>query len=389
MKKSDTLTMLVLLYFLLSLFIPPYFYTLDLISTFFIYNMYFIILCIFFISIFTIKINGFLFTSIAFQSFIVISTFVNGGDIFIINVLQVVAITLLITIIYELKYSDKLMKIYLGLFGIFIIIELIIRITIPGGIGINSRGNPIYLLGAKNEISFIIVPYLTLLSMFKRLFSKITFVILFLLSVILSIISASNTAIVGVIIFVGMLILMKLFKIKSLNFKYMIIIVIATFVILVLVQQIENFRFIIENVLRSDITLHGRTEIWTQTFKILREQYTNLTRLIFGYGVREIHILTEYTGYRLHSHNEYLEILIYSGLFGTILFWSIMTKVSRRLMANTSYQTDILKIGIFSVLLMSMTDLNFSLEFFMLLSISNGLYISKKGTNSHEVMQIH
>ncbi|MBW4679626.1 MAG: O-antigen ligase family protein [Microcoleus vaginatus WJT46-NPBG5] len=137
----------------------------------------------------------------------------------------------------------------------------------------------------------------------------------------------SGGALVAVILLIGMV--LSLNFIKRLSFQWAFA-CIATFIIISIASTLvitDNLEAIVVEGLGKDMTLTGRTEFWPQIFARVVEK-----RLLFGFGYysfwqpeRGINnpakgIFTTTGFIPPHSHNGYLEILVYFGLFGLILF---------------------------------------------------------------------
>ncbi|MBD1936400.1 O-antigen ligase family protein [Microcoleus sp. FACHB-68] len=137
----------------------------------------------------------------------------------------------------------------------------------------------------------------------------------------------SGGALVAVILLIGMV--LSLGFIKQLSFQWAFA-CIASFIIVSIAATIiitDNLEAIIVEGLGKDMTLTGRTEFWPQIFARVVEK-----RLLTGFGYYsfwqpELGInnpakgIFTTTGFiPPHSHNGYLEILVYFGLLGLALF---------------------------------------------------------------------
>lgn len=96
-------------------------------------------------------------------------------------------------------------------------------------------------------------------------------------------------------------------------FEYYIGILIAN--VLVVGFSVQTFfSNFISKVLKKDVSLSGRTNMWTQAIKLIKKN------ILIGYGNPADHGYITWKGKQYYTHNGILEVLIRGGLFSLIFF---------------------------------------------------------------------
>src|SRR5699024_6795317 len=115
-------------------------------------------------------------------------------------------------------------------------------------------------------------------------------------------------------------------------------------ILVVRITSISLFQIIIEDVLKKDITLSFRTEIWEKAFIVIQES------LWYGHGINTV-VLAGKTTY-FAAHNFILQIILDSGLIGFGLFFICILIVGIRLDSNkVNKMSTLILVGLFGVLI--------------------------------------
>lgn len=239
-------------------------------------------------------------------------------------------------IIYESK-KGNFKNILLALTGIFktwIWIQFISVILTKNGIHLFGTlvGDYLYFLGTDNYSSFMLLPMLGIV-LFSQQYctclektSKKAYIYVILYTLI-NLYTKSYTAFIsGSIVLTLFLIynmkrnLLKIFSVKKLLCGILL------FVLLVVVFDIPKyFSFILVDILHKGISLSTRTYIWDATLQHIKE------RPILGFGSTTAEQVKSFFFYgTTHAHNIFLDLMIRTGIIGTISYiifmvWPIST----------------------------------------------------------------
>lgn len=129
----------------------------------------------------------------------------------------------------------------------------------------------------------------------------------------------SATSVAGLAVLAITLILTRM-KIR-LNMKQAIIVSIVFFFGFVILRVQDNFAFIIETVLKRNLTFSARTAIWDNAL------YYISRRPVFGYGVEMTSVATERFGFNT-THCKYLYTMYQGGTILVIFFLFILLYIS-------------------------------------------------------------
>ncbi|MDO5852401.1 MAG: O-antigen ligase family protein [Methanobacteriaceae archaeon] len=262
-------------------------------------------------------------------------------------------------------YCKKSQELLLGVFRIGIILLFINIISImifPRGIIQSTfwdiEAGDYYFLGIKTQFTNMIFPTLAAIivlynnnkSKYRK--SLIFFIICAVLNIFLKDIS---TAIVGLIVFIAILLLGKICRVR-INYKTYLSSAIA-FQFAVVFFNLQNlFSSLISAVLNKDASLSARVYIWNNAKEVLENQ--PLIYTIFGNGVIKHNEFVWYSGGYWQPHNQLLVWLYSGGVIGTVLiiyFFGILMK--NRIKPNRSY--GIVLIVCFLELFLSVTEVYF------------------------------
>ena len=257
----------------------------------------------------------------------------------------------------EIKKGNELLNALEILFTIYLILQIIsvfyINIT-HRAIFEPIYNDYIYFLGTDNYSAFQIIPMLTIIIYNNALRKEILCfknIFLLIMVIICNIFTKSYTAIFASVILFVIIILNK--KIKNiLNFFSIkkIIFIYCLLLILILGFNIQYiFANLLENQIEKGVSLNSRTIIWKNSLELIK------TKILFGYGTLSNDMIKSYVLYGAgHAHNFLLELLLRTGIVGTISYIVFLLKtISKDLLSNES---KILYGGLLVFLILSFMD---------------------------------
>lgn len=345
------------LFLIFPFFKPPYFeyvYFIDriyhvwfIVSSCFIYYLCLKKRCISKLSILTLILSGILLLSSIVNNVFSISTIKITVEMF--------TITLLAT--YGIKYNLKdFLEAIIILLGIFIIINFITFFIFPNGLYEDPSTHNLssnFLLGLDNvHIKFFICYWLAYYTKYylTKKHSKLGLIVI-ILSIISILICKSATTLVGAFIIGIYFVLAKFIdKIKFVNvISYSISFVVA-YIGIIFFQIQKYFSFIIENILKKDVTLTRRTEVWKRFFQLIKN------KPIWGYG-----ILSTDDSIKIikvaHAHNQILQVYFQGGIFAVIIFLIILFITLKELHKHFNNKlAKVYSVILFSLLIMGLAE---------------------------------
>jgi len=306
------------------------------------------------------------------QSIIVVSTFLNEGDLYGSITLFIKFISIAMLTQMELQHSAKsYLKILINLFSILLFINFITILVYPDGLYTTTRVlsdstswiDPRYwFLGFKNGIGKYILATLCFKAVYDTLYvKKITsgFIFLSIISYwsLIMIWSATSLFTVGLfiifILFAIPIIAKKNWKIFSM--KSYLIITVALFLVIVIFQNSSIFYYLIENIFKKNaITFSGRTFIWNNAFKWIKASP------LLGYGVQPVNTVIYMLGGNKHysdCHNYFINTTFQGGIvaLGFLLAIFIMCTKKLNSIRNTT-ASKIMGFCIFCFFVMFLTE---------------------------------
>ncbi len=286
-----------------------------------------------------IKINSYLVGVCFYMVTLLVSTIINHGPLIrcMNYICNIVAPTLFV---YVLFHKDTLMCLDAMLFPMEILIyaNLLTVLLFPNGMyvtvnyaGQQTRNN--WLLGMDNGQAPLFLWAITV-SVLRTYFitgkTKLTPRNLFLLVAILAtvLICWQATIIVGMTIIVFALLFSEYFaKAKLLNIWTYFLIVAIVFALLVIFQSVGGFSYIIQTILRKDLTFSGRVMIWGKTIKAISQHP------LLGYGRQDDYFMWKSVGH-IHTHNMYLQTLYQGGILHFSVFIFVHLVTAKKLYKN-------------------------------------------------------
>lgn len=284
---------------------------------------------------------------VAFEAFLAFSTVINDESI--VPFASTYALALGVYLLIDL-YSDSpgtIVGVLLFVGELMVYSNLFAMILMPDGLYISKLLGYYHnwILGYKNQflpffICFTTIAFLEIKNNPKSLRPK-----LLIGAMVISLLLANSATSLIVIIF--FLVAMGLIRTRIESFInpfVLIAIIILLFIVTVLMGSFEEFRGIIASVLNRDMTLSGRTLIWSAVFKAIAE------RPFLGWGVMsdEAHIALIEHAEASSSHDFYLELVLSGGVIALILFLLFIGMIYFRLEKHKDlYASKLFMISIF------------------------------------------
>lgn len=283
---------------------------------------------------------------ILYYFIIIFVTIINNGPYFNLVYELLTLMSWIILFKYHMKYNvENFMDSLEFVFFTFITINFITVILFPGGFYINSSGySNNYFLGYDNNFITYILPGLavTIANSFRKKQKIDTKSIVLLIISLLTIYKVwSATSVFIITLLVIMMILCKNNKIlKKIKLNKMIIFSIIIFFAIVIFRLQNVFSFLIEDILKKDLTFTGRTQIWNCYIELIIE------RPFLGYGFMDFKENIALTGAG-HAHNLILNILFQGGITALLFFSLFLIHAVNKLCKNSNKGAKLLSIIIF------------------------------------------
>lgn len=277
------------------------------------------------------------------------------------------AVTLFSFIIYishATRNSRELLTGFYYLFSILIIFNFITMLM--GGINTYEYSTVRYLLGGTNNIVMTIIPAIAVIYMYSYFrFGKLKIspAVIILLGVLSVYLTESATGKIVVSLFV---IFITFHKVFLPSFKVNLLIYCTLFFIIVILRLHEKvFGELIVRFLDKDLTFTHRTYIWDLLLEKLSDSW--LLGIGRGNSVINDHFIILY-----EEHNMILQLAVYSGVVGIILFLAILLLIGKKLDLNKDdIFSRILSFSIFSYLIVGLMESVFmKKEFWLLLALA-------------------
>ena len=306
------------------------------------------------------KIDNLILAVFICNSYMIIPTYINNGYFIKFFGYFIDSIGLLFVIKHlNLKYGEIFLDALKIMCRIMIYLNLILLFLYPNGIYAENNGyltTRYLLLGMDNQAVSVIIPFMIIIYAISKYQNKIknSFfyldIIVFLASIIL--IWCGNS-IVGIGFFIIALFYQKIFK-RKLTIKSSLYILIFLSVFIVFLQGFKIFSVFIIDFLGKDLTLSGRTTIWSNGIR----EWLKYPIIGHGFQVSEAFItFSNASGYVRGAHNQILNILLHGGIIYLLLFaivFIIIHKITKKYKNNEFI--NILILGILSYLIMGIAD---------------------------------
>lgn len=110
--------------------------------------------------------------------------------------------------------------------------------------------------------------------------------------------------------------------------------------------------FFIEKILHKSTSFTGRTEIWQEAIRMIKE------KPLIGHGFRpEVHVSNGYADIFIHSHNQLLQRLNATGIIGLLLFALFHVELVRKLdRSENTFERTTMVAGVLGICMTYITD---------------------------------
>ena len=251
-------------------------------------------------------------------------------------------------------------------FALLIILTFITTIIFPNGI----FGTDMILLGYDNETVVImlmgsmfiwIANYYQYITKHERIYYYTGYLAL-IMTFVVYLIRWSVGALIGcfvIFLFLLLYYLKRKFNIfkkihSFFSAKRLYILSFILFILIVVLGVQKYFSFIIVDILHKDLTLSGRVTIWNNYIGLIKDN------LLIGIGYSTNRILFD----AYHSHNQFLNVILESGLLGLVLYFRLWFKSLKSIdnNSNDNFLIFLIKITLFSYLIFTLVDMIHSSE---------------------------
>ena len=258
------------------------------------------------------------------------STFYNGKySLVTLGLNEITTISFVFLLDYMFSSDmEKVVSVLTLHYEILVYGNLITVFLFPEGMYNLGTGRNYWLLGQVNQIILYVLPAMVLELLYSRYVRKnrypgIRACMLITTGIVTVIVVWSATAVVGMMIFLGILILEYIAGIK-INLKYGILASVIIFLAFVIFRVQDMFAYFIVNILHRNLTFSTRTEVWDRALACIQE------KVILGYGAETSEQAVKHFGY-LTPHNRCLYLMYQGGILMLGVFWGIIFKGAQAL----------------------------------------------------------
>ena len=295
----------------------------------------------------------------SFFAIIVFSTIYNGGNL--VACLETEGIMLAACLFFDLwlqKSPETLLKSSF-VFDLVIYINLATLFLYPNGMYASKNYRSNWFLGFNNTFIRVIIPGICMSLLYSyKMYGKMTIrtKLLILASFITVFKVRSATSILGLAFFCLLFFLVSKFDYKRIlrfiNLYTGTAALIVVAILIVLQNKIHIFSFLIETVLHKDLSMTGRTAIWSRSLECFLEHP------IIGYGYLQDVDYQVMLNYRLatHPHNFWLYQLITGGCVLLADLILIIRKSAQKLKSSHTIYSKIIMCGLLSFFLMGISE---------------------------------
>lgn len=301
------------------------------------------------------------------------STYQNDGSIldllgYSTYIISFVAWSEIVLRFYTIKGLYSLNFVYSSL----VYINTILYLLFPNGYTQSETyaGNIInrYFLGVENQFAATLIPAIMInviynYTKYGRL--KINSYILITVVLFTFLYVSSATSIVGIFLIIFYLLFISRSNLKNLINNINIIVSVASlYLIIVVFNSLEIFSFIIEEILKKDLTLSTRTLLWDRAFIYIKESP------IIGYGYLGGGKYLQVTSTRsMDSHNTILQFLLQHGILGIGILFILLFIFFRNISKNKKNKINLFILYSFFVASIMMISEVYSFTFILIIII--------------------
>lgn len=269
-----------------------------------------------------------------FADCVLLGTDTSEAETYLISVMGF----LLVLEFYIQRDISVFIRTFVWLVGGIVFLNAILVLLYPNGMYINTRGDTgNWLLGYYNAHFFTVLPWCILfLTTSTKKHGKLTWLAVLVVAALTACLymAGSKTSTVSMVVFLLALTLsMKVGKIHLPNISIIVAISALLSYLMIAFHIQDYFADFILNVLHRDVSLTGRTMIWTMAMNSIRSSP------IIGNGSR-VYELNNGMWTTTQAHNTFLNILVNGGIVGFILFMLplVLLAVKMRKMSGHIYK---------------------------------------------------
>lgn len=264
--------------------------------------------------------------------------------------------------INPIKYLNAAVK----LLVLLLVLDIISIIAFPNGLYESSLYTENWLLGYKTArvyaVGFPLIVFSGVLDVYQSKKLSVRFYLISILCLIDTLLSKGTGGLVSLILLSLMIIVLFVFKSNSfrrfftfiVNPKVMIPAIAVLDLFLAVFQKFDFLEFFIVGILKKSMTLTNRTKIWSVSLELFKKSPIIGQGYIFGTDFIEM------TGVRggTQPHNQLLSILVYTGLFGLLVYSVVIWLALRKGEYQKPVLSTIAMCGIMANLILGLASMN-------------------------------
>lgn len=265
------------------------------------------------------------FLTIFCGMFMMISSILNGN--FEMSVFRRILAIIGVSMFFDICKFDEIRKAVLYVLFLLTSVNLILHMfTNEMVVAVLGEGE--WFLTGSNALIIYCFPAVSfaIASINENRQTKLAFVTIIINMVTAFLSDTATTQFVLLMLILSWMIT-KYFRINIFKIKYVVGFVMVCFLLFILLQvqdKVFVVRFIIEDILKRDITFTSRTYIWTESIR----QFLASPFIGHGSGNYSFHVMVNDVGFWAdHAHNHFLQQLIQGGIIQFSLFIAILYEV--------------------------------------------------------------
>lgn len=263
-------------------------------------------------------------------SWVCILTYFNDGNLWsaVITFISVISVALIVDLFA--KYKETIIGAFMFNFECLIYLNLLsILVGYPEGIYTRDIGGAGYFLGYRTGFLYYSLLAICVAVLYAQIFQKRLRSIILVLASYACVFITWSAASVGALIIIAILFFSQWTQIRRwLTFPKIFISSICVDLVITVFRITDRLVWavwIIETVLKRQITFTGRTFIWDQAMSLI------IQHPILGYGaVPHIYMW----GRSNHAHNQYFELILDGGIILLVLFLLFNLMIGRQLIKH-------------------------------------------------------
>ena len=255
---------------------------------------------------------------------------ITGGGAF--SHLRRIAAIWYIAVAFQFNYRGTIKRLSY-LLTILVILNFISILLFPHGMWVDDNWQN-YFLGYDNGHIVVFMPAL-FFTLWNAYYSKkYTLMITAWISVYLSaLICRSGTTMVGLAALLFLLIIIHFPAVRKFlfNWKTVSAVIIGIFIFIIVLRRQEVFQDLMMKYLGKDGTFTGRVYLWDRAFEIIRK---NRWLGVGDASETNVELFTLNSQKLAYAHNEFLDIMVRSGIIGLFLYLTCIARTIKVIKLN-------------------------------------------------------